>query len=69
MIDKPLPYKGLTIRIPIIIPVKGRGFVNQGSGVILAVAHIITSLAVWQLYRVKSGNASNRSVLVPYWDM
>ena len=32
MINKPLPLKGLNIRIPIIIPVKGRGFINQGSG-------------------------------------
>ena len=27
MIDKP----GLNIRIPIVIPTKGRGFINQGS--------------------------------------
>ena len=32
MIDKPPPPKGLNIRIPIIIPIKGRGFINQGSG-------------------------------------
>ena len=31
MIDKP-PFKGLNIRIPTIIPIKGRGFINQGSG-------------------------------------
>ena len=28
----PLLLKGLTIRIRIIIPMKGRGFINQGSG-------------------------------------
>ena len=27
-----LPCKGLNIRIPIMIPMKGRGFMNQGSG-------------------------------------
>ena len=31
MINKPPPFKGLNIRIPIIVPVQGRGFVNQGS--------------------------------------
>ena len=32
MINKPSPLKGLNVRIPIIIPMKGRGSVNQGSG-------------------------------------
>ena len=46
MINNPPPFKGLNIRIPIIIPIKGRGFIriqivipikgrgfmNQGSG-------------------------------------
>ena len=32
MINKLPPFEGLNIRIPIIIPVKGRGFINQGSG-------------------------------------
>ena len=32
MINKPPPFKGLNIRIPTIIPIKGRGFINQGSG-------------------------------------
>ena len=32
MIHKPPPFKGLNIRIPIIIPIKGREFVNHGSG-------------------------------------
>ena len=34
MIDKPPPFKGLNIRIHIIIPIKGRGFINQGSKLI-----------------------------------
>ena len=32
MIDKHLPFKGLNLRIPIIIPIKGRGSINLGSG-------------------------------------
>ena len=32
MISKPPPSKGLSIRIPIIVPTKERGFTNQGSG-------------------------------------
>ena len=32
MINKPPPFKGLDIMIPAIIPMKGRGFINHGSG-------------------------------------
>ena len=32
MINKPPPSKGLDTGIPIIIPIKGRGFINHGSG-------------------------------------
>ena len=31
MINRPSPFKGLSIRIPTIIPCKGRGFINDGS--------------------------------------
>ena len=31
MINKPPPFKRLDTRIPIIVPIKGRGFINQGS--------------------------------------
>ena len=31
MINKPPPFKGPNIRIPIIIPIKGRELINQGS--------------------------------------
>ena len=31
MINEPPPFKGPNIRFPIIIPIKGRGFINQGS--------------------------------------
>ena len=31
MINKPSPFKGLNIRIPILIPTKGRGFIDLGS--------------------------------------
>ena len=37
MINEHPPFKGLNIRIPIISPIKGRGFVNQGSGLLLQV--------------------------------
>ena len=39
MINKPPPLKGLDIRIPILIPVKGRGFINQGSALASAPEH------------------------------
>ena len=32
MINKPPPFKDLNIRIPFIIPIKGSGFINPGSG-------------------------------------
>ena len=32
MIDKPPPFKGLNIRISMIVPIDGRGFINQRSG-------------------------------------
>ena len=32
MINKPLHFKGLNIRIPIIMSTKGRGFISHGSG-------------------------------------
>ena len=32
MINKPAAFKGLNIRIPSIIPIEGRGFINRGSG-------------------------------------
>ena len=35
MINKPPPFKGLNIRIPSIIPIKGRGFINQGSALVV----------------------------------
>ena len=34
MINKPPPFKGLNIRILTIIPVKGRRFINHGSGLV-----------------------------------
>ena len=37
MINKPPPFKGLDIRIPILIPVKG--FINQGSALASAPEH------------------------------
>ena len=31
LIDPP-PFKGLNIKIPTLIPIKGRGFISHGSG-------------------------------------
>ena len=31
MINNPPPFKGLNIRLPTRIPIRGRGFINQGS--------------------------------------
>ena len=31
MINKPPPFRGLNVKIPIIIPMKGRVFIKQGS--------------------------------------
>ena len=32
------PFKGLNIRLPILVPIKGRVFINQGSGLLWIVA-------------------------------
>ena len=32
MIHETPPLKGLNIEIPVMIPIKGIGFINQGSG-------------------------------------
>ena len=37
MINKPPPFKGLIIKIPMMIPVKGRGFINHGFGLSMAI--------------------------------
>ena len=34
MINEPPPFQGRNIRIPIVIPMKGKGFLNQGSGLL-----------------------------------
>ena len=35
MINKPPPFKGLNIRIPVILTIEGRRFLNQGSAILL----------------------------------
>ena len=32
MINKPPPFKGNDIKIPVLIPIKGRGLINPGFG-------------------------------------
>ena len=34
MLNKPPPFKGLIIRIPIMIPAKGIGFMDEGFGLV-----------------------------------
>ena len=46
MINKPPPFKGLNIRICIIVPIKGRGFVNQGSGLTRSIVPVTSSYQV-----------------------
>ena len=35
MINKPPPLNGLNSKSPITIPIKGKGFIYQGSGLLL----------------------------------
>ena len=39
---RPPPFQGLNIRIPIMIPMQGRGFINQGS-----TSLVFIGLRVW----------------------
>ena len=58
MINKPTPFKGLNIRIPIIIPIKGRGFINQGSTLRL----ILKALSDTMLSSLKFGGVPHMGV-------
>ena len=42
IIKNPPPFTGLNMRIPIVIPIKGRGFINQGSTLDLQTANLHT---------------------------
>ena len=46
MINKPPPFKGLNIRIPITIPIKGRGFINHGSGLVIIVINFLVIIVI-----------------------
>ena len=41
MINNPLPFKSLNIRIPSTIPIKGMVFINQGSALNLAHVSVV----------------------------
>ena len=43
MIIKPPPFKGLNIRIPIVTRIKGKGFINEGSGLLRFVPWLFRS--------------------------
>ena len=58
MVNKPHPCEGLNIRIPIIISIKGRGVINQGSGLGLAVVTVhgdSTKLYTWAQHSSRKG--------------
>ena len=50
MINNPPCFKGLNTSIPIITPIKGRGFINQGSGLGFMVEGFRASLG-FKVYR------------------
>ena len=52
LINKPPPFKGLNIGIPILTPIKGRGFVNQWSGL----PSILRGLKRWDESRWVEGS-------------
>ena len=41
MINEPPPFKGLNIRIPMLIPIMGRGFLNKGSTLGFRVSQVL----------------------------
>ena len=55
MINKPLPFKGLNIGIPIIIPVKGRGLLIRGWG--------------YPEYQIPAAQEILNSPIVVYYDL
>ena len=63
MINKPLPFEGLKIRLLIITPSEGRGFIHQGStlfGSILGSA--VCGTTIFKAY--ESGGSQASGVLV-----
>ena len=48
MMNKPPPFRGFNIRILIISPIKGRGFINHGSGLCILQTQVYSS-RVWGL--------------------
>ena len=53
MINRPPSFKGLNIGIPIIITIKGSGFINQGStlGDIFGIVWKATGVAFWHKFQ------------------
>ena len=64
MIYKPPPFKGLDIRITIIIPIQGRGFIKQGSGLVCSRGPVGV-LACQDLRRFKSRPSKTSLILGP----
>ena len=57
LINRPLRLGALNIRMPIIIPIKGRGFINQGSGVVEGLGGNLRRLVTLPLPRSLAGSA------------
>ena len=53
MIHTPRPFKGLNIRIPVIIPTKGRWFINQGSGLLTVIRIVVWGRLYNSCIRIK----------------
>ena len=55
MINKPSPFRGLSIRIPIIIPIKERGFISQQSGLVslVIIFHCYSSIEPQAIAKVE----------------
>ena len=49
MTNKPPPFKGLTIGIPTIIPIKGRGLVHQGSTLVIEGLGFRVEALLWKM--------------------
>ena len=55
MTNKPLPFQGLNIRIPILIPSKGRGLIGLGSGLATVMVTLEVKAIVTVMVRLVLG--------------
>ena len=62
MISTSPPFNGLNIRIPIIIPVKGKGFISQRSGLGFKVCGSV--VAILEFLEGHAAELTTRRVIV-----